>query len=62
MREAKFGLTAKWGQAPDAVTGLKSLTMSPSWNKHGQIVIQQRDPLPMTILSITPEVTVGSSN
>jgi hypothetical protein len=62
MREAKFGLPAKWGQAPDAVTGLKSLTMSPSWNKHGQIVIQQRDPLPMTILSITPEVTVGSSN
>ena len=61
MREAKFGLPSKWGQAPDAVTGLKELTMSPSWNKDGQIVIQQRDPLPMTILSITPDVIVGGN-
>ena len=61
MREAKFGLPALWGQPPDALTGLKSLTMSPSWNKDGQIVIQQRDPLPMTILSITPDIIVGGN-
>ena len=61
MREAKFGLPSQWGQAPDAITGLKELTMSPSWNKNGQIVIQQRDPLPMTVLSITPDVIVGGN-
>lgn len=61
MREAKFGLPSKWGQSPEVVTGLKSITLSPSWNKDGQIVIQQRDPLPMTILSITPEVIVGGN-
>ena len=61
MREAKFGLPSQWGQPPDALTGLKKLTMSPSWNKDGQIVIQQRDPLPMTILSITPDVIVGGN-
>ena len=61
MREAKFGLPSQWGQPPDAITGLKELTMSPSWNKNGQIVIQQRDPLPMTILSITPDLIVGGN-
>ena len=61
MREAKFGLPSQWGQPPDAITGLKEFTMSPSWNKNGQIVIQQRDPLPMTILSITPDIIVGGN-
>ena len=61
MREAKFGLPSQWGQPPDAITGLKEFTMSPSWNKNGQIVIQQRDPLPMTILSITPDLIVGGN-
>ena len=61
MREAKFGLPSQWGQPPEALTGLKELTMSPSWNKDGQIVIQQRDPLPMTILSITPDIIVGGN-
>ena len=61
MREAKFGLPSQYGQPPSSITGLKELTMSPSWNKNGQIVIQQRDPLPMTILSITPDIIVGGN-
>jgi hypothetical protein len=61
MREAKFGLPSQWGQPPEVLTGLKELTMSPSWNKNGQIIIQQRDPLPMTILSITPDVLMGGN-
>lgn len=61
MREAKFGLPTLWGQPQPFVTGLKSITLSPSWNKDGQVVIQQRDPLPMTVLAITPEVAVGGN-
>jgi len=61
MREAKFGLPLLYGQELSMVTEDKSVTLSPSWNKNGQIVIQQRDPLPMTILGIIPDVVVGGA-
>ncbi len=61
MREIKYGLPAQYGQTPDWITGDKDLTMSPSWNKDGQIVIQQRDPLPMTLLALIPEVIPGGN-
>jgi hypothetical protein len=61
MREAKFGLPALYGQELSMITGDKHVTLSPSWNKNGQIVIQQLDPLPMTILGINPDVVVGGN-
>lgn len=61
MREIKYGLPAQYGQPPDWITGDKDLTMSPSWNKDGQIVVQQRDPLPMTLLALIPEVIPGGN-
>lgn len=61
MREIKYGLPAQYGQTPDWITGDKDLTMSPSWNKDGQIVVQQRDPLPMTLLALIPEVIPGGN-
>jgi len=59
MREIKYGLPAQYGQNPSWITGDKDLTMSPSWNKDGQIVIQQRDPLPMTLLAVIPDIIPG---
>jgi len=59
MREIKYGLPAQYGQYPSWITGDKDLSMSPSWNKDGQIVIQQRDPLPMTLLAVIPDVIPG---
>ena len=35
-------------------TGTVDLNITPSWNKNGQVFISQTDPLPVTILSITP--------
>lgn len=35
------------------------VTMSPSWNDEGQIVIQQDKPLPLTIAGMTIEVATG---
>jgi len=59
MRQAKFGLPSLYGQELSMITGDKDVTLSPSWNKNGQIVIQQRDPLPMTLLAIIPDVIIG---
>ena len=61
MREIKYGLPASWGQPASWITGDKDVTMSPSWNKDGYIVVQQRDPLPMTILAVIPDVVVGGN-
>jgi hypothetical protein len=61
MREAKFGLPALYGQELSMITGDKHVTLSPSWNKNGQIVIQQLDPLPMTVLGIVPDVVIGGN-
>lgn len=61
MRELKYGLAPSYGQPPEWLTGDKDVMMSPSWNKDGQIVLQQRDPLPMTVLSIIPDVVVGGN-
>ena len=61
MREIKYGLPKLYGQPNEWVTGNKALTSAPSWNKNGNMVVQQRDPLPMTILSIIPDVTVGGN-
>jgi hypothetical protein len=35
------------------------VTIGADWNDNGRVVIQQRDPLPMTILAITPEFVLG---
>jgi hypothetical protein len=59
IREIKYGLPAQWGQNANWITGDKDLTMSPSWNKDGQIIVQQRDPLPMNLLAVIPEVIPG---
>jgi hypothetical protein len=61
MKEMRYGLPAQFGQELSMVTEDKHISLSPSWNKNGQIIIQQRDPLPMTILGIVPEVTLGGN-
>jgi len=61
MREAKFGLPALLGQPPEMVTGDRNITLSPHWGKTGQYIIQQRDPLPLTVLSLIPDVIIGGN-
>jgi len=33
--------------------------MKPSWNSNGKILLRQKDPMPMNILSIAPDIQVG---
>ena len=61
MREAKFGLPAKYGQPLPMVTEDIDVTIKSDWDKKKQVVIEQRSPLPMTILAIAPDITVGGN-
>jgi hypothetical protein len=40
-------------------TGMISIQLYPDWNKDGTIVVRQTFPLPMTVLGISPELTIG---
>lgn len=46
---------------PALFTGMIEQTMRGTWNRDGTIVIRQTNPLPMTILGISPELTIGRS-
>ncbi|MEM8838666.1 MAG: hypothetical protein AAGE89_11275 [Pseudomonadota bacterium] len=43
-------------------TGMMDLKIAPNWTKDGTLVVRQRYPLPMTVLGIAPEVSIGRSN
>jgi len=49
--------------APDQLTPLFTGTMEQriptTWNDHGRLLFSQRDPLPLTILSVIPSVQIG---
>lgn len=50
-----------WNEAIQLYTGdLDDLTMMPDWDTGANVWIYQFDPLPMTILAIMPDVTIGS--
>lgn len=42
-------------------TDMFEVSFTGTWNNHGRMVIQQRVPLPCTILAIIPEVSFGGS-
>jgi len=37
----------------------KKFVFPPGWTENGQIYFRQTDPLPVTILAISPEVSIG---
>ena len=41
-------------------TGDLAMTVRPKWNTNGRLFIQQSDPLPITILAVIPEFSVGN--
>ncbi|MDX7082505.1 phage tail protein [Serratia marcescens] len=40
-------------------TGTVELQLDANWGKNGRLIVEQNDPLPMTILAVIPRVTVG---
>jgi len=61
MREAKFGLPAAYGQPLPMVTEDINVTLKADWSKEKRVVLEQRSPLPLTVLSITPDISVGGN-
>jgi len=61
MREAKFGLPSGYGQPLPMVTADINVTLKGDWSKEKKVVIEQRSPLPLTILAIAPDVAVGGN-
>lgn len=48
-----------WNEAIQLYTGFIRITPPWDWNVNGSTVVKQFDPLPMTILAIAPDVTLG---
>ena len=62
MTEMKQREFEDMGDPTNLLTGDKELTTPSEWNKNGRVCFRQRDPLPMTILAVVPEVHMGESD
>ena len=49
------------GSPTQLLTGDKEITLTPAWNSNGRLFLRQINPLPMTILAVIPDITVGAS-
>ena len=59
LTEAKQRTTEPFGLPPNLKTDDIKIMLTPSWQDYGQIFIRQTDPLPLTIVGITLEVSIG---
>jgi hypothetical protein len=60
MTEFKQRDQEPYGSAIGLLTGDMRLAIPPAWGRGGSIVVQQRDPLPLTVLAVIPEVDIGN--
>ena len=56
MKQREF---EPYGSPTDLKTGDEITTITSRWNRSGRLVIRQRDPLPMSILAIIPDILVN---
>ena len=59
LYEVKQRTDEAYGDPIAPTTGDAQIVLTPSWNSTGRVFVRQSDPLPATILSIVPEVSVG---
>ena len=57
--EARWRTTEPFDEPPALRTGVVSVLLDPKWNEETQVVIEQRSPLPLIVLSATLEVAEG---
>ena len=62
MRETKFGMPANYGQPLTMSDEEVTVTLKGNWSKERKVVVQQRAPLPMTILALAPDVVMGGTS
>ena len=60
LREYKQRALENYNEPTALTTGLVEIQTISQWDKNGQIVIEQQDPLPITVLSVVPQITVAT--
>ncbi len=58
--EFKQRATEKWGDEIYLKTGIIEIPTASTWEKQGQVAIEQRDPLPLSVLSIVPRLSTST--
>lgn len=53
MKQREF---EKLGEPTRLLTGDKKITLEPDWSTNGRIFMRQKDPLPLTILAVIPDI------
>ena len=43
------------------LTGIADVLIAGNWNKQGRVFVRQSDPLPLSILAVIPEVSIGGA-
>lgn len=61
QREAKPPVQRAWNQALGLFSGTIDIQMDSRYSRTGRVTIEQRDPLPCTILSVVPRVEIGGT-
>lgn len=59
LTEAKQRTLETYGSPPKLKSDEIQVVVSPSWGASGQIMVRQKDPLPLTLVSLTLEVSIG---
>lgn len=59
LTEAKQRTTENYGNPPTLKSEEVPVTITPSWQSSGQVFIRQSDPLPLSIVALTMEVSIG---
>ncbi|WP_343684003.1 hypothetical protein [Asticcacaulis sp.] len=59
LREHKQRTIETYGQPPQLVSDEIEIVLDGEWQEGGQICIRQSDPLPVTIVSVSAEVSIG---
>lgn len=49
----------RWGDPTRLITGSREIVMPNGWDLSGSLALRQRDPLPVTVLAVMPDVEVG---
>jgi hypothetical protein len=61
LDEFKMREFEDYGESVTLLTGVMDVNTSSSWDKNGRFVVVQNLPLPATILSLVPDVSVGGA-
>lgn len=59
LTEAKLRTTEPYTNPPSLVTEDVEVMVSPSWQRSGQVLVRQVDPLPLTVVGLTVDVALG---